>query len=76
MPGTAYGDLPFLHGFKKSSLGFRRSTIDFISKHYIGKQWALKKFELSPTCISVFLDDFRACNIGGHKIWGELDSTE
>ena len=76
MSGTAYGDLPFLHGFKKSGLGFGRGTVDFICKNNIGKQWALKEFELAPTCISVFLDDFGACDVGGHKIGGELDSTE
>ena len=76
MPGTAYGDLPFLHGFKKGGLGFRRGTVNFISKYHIGKQWALKKLKLAATCISVFLDDFGACNIRRHKIWGELDSAE
>ena len=46
---AAQRDLPLLHRFQQRTLHFGRRTIDFVSKHDIGKKQALDAFRKRPS---------------------------
>ena len=69
-------DLLFLHGLEESGLGFGWGAVDFVGENDIGEDGAFNEFESAATWLIGFLEDFRAGDVTGHEIGGELDAIE
>ena len=68
-------DLVFLHGLEQGGLGFGRRSIDFIGQQDICKNRSGNEPHGSST-IFVFLQYFRARDVGGHEVGSKLDAIE
>ena len=69
-------DLLLLHGLEESGLGFGWGAVNFVGENDIGEDGAFDEFESAATWLIGFLEDFRAGDVTGHEIWGELDAIE
>src|SRR5260221_1338428 len=71
VPGLAVnGDLPFLHYFEESRLGFGRSTVDLVYQNDIAEDRAGFKLEIAFPGIEHGSPD----DIAGHQVRGKLDA--
>ena len=70
MGNTIYSNTAFLHDLKKSCLGFRRSTVDLITKKQmtVCSSWFIFQFT------GVFIVYTESGNIGRHGIRCKLDT--
>ena len=76
MPHPADGNLSLLHGFQERRLSFRRRAIDFVGENNVGEQRPFEKAELAAAGGAILFNDFRAGNVGGHQVGGELNAAE
>jgi hypothetical protein len=67
------GDMVFLHGLKKGRLGAGAGAVDLVGHHHLAEDGTRHEAELALARVA-FLQDFRAQNIGGHQVGGELDA--
>jgi hypothetical protein len=76
MANAADRDLPFLHGFEKGGLRFRRCAVDLVGKNDVGEQRTGNEFELALARRAVFFDHFGAGDVGRHQVRRELNTAE
>ena len=63
-------DLMLFHSFQERRLGLGGRAVNFIGQKKIGEDRSRAELELALTVVP----HQRTRDIGGHKIWGELDT--
>ncbi len=73
---AADGDFAFLHGLEEGGLGFWRGAVDFVGEEEVGEDGSLHDDAAEAFVGFVLLQDFRAGDVCGHHVGGELDAAE
>ena len=73
---AARGDLMFLHRLQQRRLRLGRRAIDFVGQDDVGEDRAFEELEAAAAGRLVFLDHFRAGDVGRHQVGRELDAAE
>jgi hypothetical protein len=56
--------------------GSSRRAVDLVGQNDVGKNRTLQELELARARRAVFLNHFRAGDVGGHQVGSELDAAE
>src|SRR5437667_11345957 len=63
-----------LHGLKQRSLGFWRSSIDFVGQDHVGEDGTSNEDHFPS--FAGLLQNFQACDVGWHEVGSKLDSLK
>ena len=72
---TTGGHAMFLHGLQQRTLRLGRRPVNFVRQNDVGKDWALYKFKLPSTSLTV-LQNLRTRDVAGHQVGRKLDPVE
>ena len=69
---VVYGELAFAHGLEEGGLGTGGSAVNFVGEEDVGEDGAGAELEGG----GLLVKEVDAGDIGGHEVWGELDTVE